>query len=33
MYVKASRLEIDQENNTKDILSAKEQEVYMGKFQ
>ena len=22
--------EIDQENNTKDILSAKEQEVYMG---
>ena len=24
--------EIDQENNTKDILSAKEQEVYMEKF-
>ena len=30
MHFKISSYEIDQENNTKDILSAKEQEVYMG---
>ena len=30
MYFKIVVYEIDQENNTKDILSAKEQEVYMG---
>ena len=30
MYIETSSLREDQENNTKDILSAKEQEVYMG---
>ena len=30
MHIKVVVYEINQENNTKDILSAKEQEVYMG---
>ena len=33
MHIKTCGYEIDQENNSKDILSAKEQEVYMGEVQ